>query len=923
MRIGTGGTNEMALRMGVSSSSGFSWIQSTAINSSQTELALNPAGGNVVIGNSTGHGTFDVEGSYGVILNAGNVGIGTTGPAFALDVSGVTRSSQGYGAGTSSTTPVSRGWYYANDTTSSDVFLRADTSTENFYVTMGGAMYAAGNVGIGTTSPQSKLHIQAGEVQVGSSGASCATANAGAIRYNAGTLYYCDNASTWESIDSSGTSPTGDYYIATQTATPTSGQGLFGGAATLGGILAGYGSTADVTLENRNDTPALQILANSTNVYMPGNVGIGTTGPNAPLSVYYSSSGNGMTLNNAQGSFGGSIGFQKSGTFFGGVGDARVLIGGATNDMAMIGYSGQGLQFGVNSPSTPSMVINTSGNVGIGTTAPTSPLVVTAPTTFTSGTLTSVVAPAAAMSGVTTMTGLNVNMSAPTISGGNSGITALSTTAFTGGNNGSSNYGIYVGNINGNGSSYNASVYINAATGGTGWGGTGIRITGGGTGIHDYAIYSDDAAQSYFAGNVGIGTTAPGNTLDVNGAASIGYPGTAAPSNGLIVSGKVTIGTTVVGAENPGLTVARNAILNNVSVGKGWLGGGDVVIGGTASTLANSTSDTYTIAIGFNALSVQNYSGYSDDVAIGAAAMRYATTTQYSTAVGVGALSNTSFNGNGETAFGYQAGKGVTTGNYNIAIGYDAGSGGNIGTGANNIVIGQNVDVPTANGSNQLNIGNLIYATGLATGSTASTGNVGIGTTAPGTSLQVGTDLSMAYNWPAIGFNVNAGTGNYMTTNYGAEIIENYTSGYLEISSYASGTAGSGLGSGSQLILSSNGNIGIGTTVPDSPLHISTSATGNQAAMSGTVLHVTGADNTSPRVVIDGFGTNAAAFTTIRYAGGTAASPSALLNGNEMGDSRRVVIPEARIAPPDPLYYSSRPKTGTAPPTGRPLALAP
>ena len=72
-----------------------------------------------------------------------------------------------------------------------------------------------------------------------------------------------------------------------------------------------------------------------------------------------------------------------------------------------------------NSPWTRLVNIQQSGNVGIGTTGPTSPLVVTAPTTFTSGTLTSVVAPAAAMSGVTTMTGLNVNMSAPTISGGN------------------------------------------------------------------------------------------------------------------------------------------------------------------------------------------------------------------------------------------------------------------------------------------------------------------------------------------------------------------------------------------------------------------------------------------------------------------------------------------------------------------------
>ena len=62
---------------------------------------------------------------------------------------------------------------------------------------------SSGNVGIGTATPQSKLHIQAGEVQVGSSGTACSATIGGAVRFSGSTLYYCDGSSTWQSITSS------------------------------------------------------------------------------------------------------------------------------------------------------------------------------------------------------------------------------------------------------------------------------------------------------------------------------------------------------------------------------------------------------------------------------------------------------------------------------------------------------------------------------------------------------------------------------------------------------------------------------------------------------------------------------------------------------------------------------------------------
>jgi len=69
-----------------------------------------------------------------------------------------------------------------------------------------------------------------------------------------------------------------------------------------------------------------------------------------------------------------------------------------------------------------------------------------------------------------------------------------------------------------------------------------------------------------------------------------------------------------------------------------------------------------------------------------------------------------------------------TEGRYNTALGYQAGD--NITTGSNNIIIGANIDAPSATGDNQLNIGNTIYGD-------LSSGKVGIGVTTPTANLHI------------------------------------------------------------------------------------------------------------------------------------------------------------------------------------------
>lgn len=91
-------------------------------------------------------------------------------------------------------------------------------------------------------------------------------------------------------------------------------------------------------------------------------------------------------------------------------------------------------------------------------------------------------------------------------------------------------------------------------------------------------------------------------------------------------------------------------------------------------------------------------------------------------------MANNSFSNN--SLFGYRAGYVLTTGSNNIAIGYKAGE--SLTTGTKNIVIGYDIDTPTATSVNTLNIGNLLYGTGIdGVNTTLSTGNIGIGVANP------------------------------------------------------------------------------------------------------------------------------------------------------------------------------------------------
>src|SRR3989338_5513263 len=100
-----------------------------------------------------------------------------------------------------------------------------------------------------------------------------------------------------------------------------------------------------------------------------------------------------------------------------------------------------------------------------------------------------------------------------------------------------------------------------------------------------------------------------------------------------------------------------------------------------------------------------------------------------------GGAGTAAFTVSNNVAIGYRAGyNATTTANNNILLGYQAAD--NLTTGNNNIVIGYDIDSISATADNVLNIGNLIFGTGVdGTGTTLSSGNIGIGTTTPDSRL--------------------------------------------------------------------------------------------------------------------------------------------------------------------------------------------
>lgn len=400
-------------------------------------------------------------------------------------------------------------------------------------------------------------------------------------------------------------------------------------------------------------------------------------------------------------------------------------------------------------------------------------------------------------------------------------------------------------------------------------------------------------ATSTFAGFVGIGTSTPASRLDVNGTTtSVNFqmPITTSATSGVFYQGPDrfihTYGNANLfmgqGAGNFSMVSdGGNVGLGQASLGSLSSGRWNFAGGVNSQRLVSSGSQN--TSLGLNSLF--NLTTGHDDFALGFASMFSAVDAQFNVGIGSASLFpcvNCKLN----IAIGDQAGASVTNatgntfvgadaglfggGNFNTTIGNDAGwmlgssgdynlflgkgweSPSGVFTGSNTILIGQAVRAGlNFTGSNQLNIGNLIFGTGIGSDDVLSTGSIGIGTTTPSSKLDIWGNLNVATGTtPALFVNTTNGFTGIGTSNpqFALEIKQpglatlmvdtgsGSNNGLIRFrnggtSKWAVGNLGSdssfriststdiGIGSDIVTILSS-GKVGIGTSTPNATLWI-------------------------------------------------------------------------------------------------------
>ncbi len=306
------------------------------------QLRWNGTGTGIYGHSSQGLNFFTNTGSTKLkIENNGNVGIGTTSPAAKLEV-----------AGTLVATGISQ----------------LGSGGANVYLTSS----SAGNVGIGTSSPGAKLHVfDAGypqlnlESNAGSWQLGVSTGNHFALRKGSSGSDYAlwvepnlnvgiGTTSPGVKLDVDGQIRSDDSFLL------QSGTTAIGSIRNQSGALDIRGdSTRDVSLGSVTSPQALFVEGSN------GNVGIGTTSPDAKLEIQTDGETNNFIKLNSTKGTGNIYGFKTNGANSDVLAIMDITAG---NRLAAIGQSEISFATG----GATRLSINSAGNVGIGTTNPSS-----------------------------------------------------------------------------------------------------------------------------------------------------------------------------------------------------------------------------------------------------------------------------------------------------------------------------------------------------------------------------------------------------------------------------------------------------------------------------------------------------------------------------------------------------------------------
>ncbi|MGI5828287.1 MAG: tail fiber domain-containing protein, partial [Patescibacteria group bacterium] len=309
--------------------------------------------------NNTGAGNlFDVQvdgASKLLINNSGNVGIGTTAPEFALDITGDARIGGGelYLTGISSSSSTTAGTvYYDSDdnnlyvydgsgwvdlTTQGSAYTFTNGLTESGGTAkLGGqlselttidlnsndfAFTGTGNVGIGTTAPGAKLAVSGNILGTGTlTLGSGLTGSEDALYINTGAGF------------------SGNLWKAAINGTTIA-------QLTSGGVLQVYDSSGTKSLNLSHDGTDAVISSSS------GNVNIGSGGGTLYLET---------DIQNTSANYSGNVQ----------ISDNLVVTANTASTLTLLNNTGAGNLFDVQVDGASKLLINNSGNVGIGTTDP-------------------------------------------------------------------------------------------------------------------------------------------------------------------------------------------------------------------------------------------------------------------------------------------------------------------------------------------------------------------------------------------------------------------------------------------------------------------------------------------------------------------------------------------------------------------------